>query len=429
MKNKIYVPMAVDFFHEGHAKIIKIASRYGKVIIGLLTDKAIAKYKSIPVLDYGERYKLFSKIKKVQIYKQEFHDYKKAILDVNPTHFLHADDWKFNNLKKIRSQTIKLLNKNKIKLIEPKFTEEKNIKNLKKIFNEKSSLPERRQKRLSRLLDSKFQIKAIESHNPISGIIAQNASCNKNGIKKEFDAIWSSSLTDSVSRGKPDNQSVDYSTRINGLSEIMSVTTKPVIFDLDNGGRIEHLPFLIKSLDRLGVSACIIEDKTGLKRNSLFKDQHSAQQDTIKKFTQKIKSAVQNRLNKNFLVIARIESFILGKGLNDCLKRARSYKDAGADCLMIHSKEKHPKELFQFSKKFLKGKYKDTILVAVPSTFSSTKEEDLAKNGYRIVIYANQLLRASYLSMLNTAVQLLKNSRAYESDKKITSIKEILKLT
>ena len=239
--------------------------------------------------------------------------------------------------------------------------------------------------------------------------------------------MWSSSLTDSATKGKPDNSSLDFSARISSLNDLMDSTTKPLVFDADNGGQIEHLPFLIRSLERTGVSAIIIEDKIGLKRNSLFKNQKGAKQDNPKIFAKKIQKICASRQSSDFMVIARIESFILSKGIDDALKRAEIYSKAGADAILIHSKNKSPNEIFRFANKFRKSK-NFIPLVSVPSTYSKVYEEDLIKNGFKLVIYANQLLRAAYPAMLNTAKTILENSRAYEADKKITSIEEIISL-
>jgi len=239
--------------------------------------------------------------------------------------------------------------------------------------------------------------------------------------------MWSSSLTDSVSRGMPDNQSVDYSTRTNGVNDIFNVTTKPMIFDIDNGGQLEHLPFVVKKLERLGVSAIIMEDKVGLKKNSLFADQSDVKQDSIKDFCKKIKKAKNSTVSDDFYVISRIESLILGRSVKDALNRAEAYSEAGTDCIMIHSKDKNPKSIFEFAKKFRKSKY-FRPMIAVPSTYSMTYEKDLIQNGFKVVIYANQLLRSSYFSMTRTASKILKNSRAFEADKNISSVKEILEL-
>ena len=239
--------------------------------------------------------------------------------------------------------------------------------------------------------------------------------------------MWSSSLTDSSVKGKPDNQALDFSSRFNGLGDIFDVTTKPLIFDADNGGRLEPLPFAIRTLERLGVSAIMIEDKVGLKKNSLFKDQSGAKQDSIKDFCKKIELIKKTRSSKDFLIGARIESFILGKGLNDGLKRAKAYSEAGADLILIHSKEKTPKEIFSFARIFTKTKYFKP-LVSVPSTYSKTTESMLTKNGFQIVIYANHMLRASYPAMEDAARNILKNKRSFELEKKISSVSEVINL-
>ena len=261
----------------------------------------------------------------------------------------------------------------------------------------------------------------------MTGLIVENLKIEKGDKIETFDAMWSSSLTDSTLRGKPDNQSVDYSTRISGLNEIMDVTTKPVIFDGDNGGRVEHIKFLVRSLERAGVSALVLEDKSGLKKNSLYKNQSGVKQESIKKFCKKLNVASSSKISDDFYVIARIESFILGKNLNDAINRAESYVKSGADAILIHSKEKEPKEIFDFSKKFLKSKYYRPI-VAVPSTYSKTFEKDLIKNGVKIVIYANHLLRSSYPSMVNTAKSILKDQRTFKIEKNLTPINQILDL-
>ncbi|MDC3010478.1 phosphoenolpyruvate mutase, partial [bacterium] len=281
--------------------------------------------------------------------------------------------------------------------------------------------------RLKRLISFKNIVRILESHNSLTGLIIDNLKIEKKNKNLEFDGMWSSSLTDSATKGLPDNSSLSFSARISSLNDMMDVTTKPVVFDADNGGLIEHLPYLIRSLERSGVSAIIIEDKIGLKKNSLFKNQTGAKQDKPNLFANKIKKICKNRQSNDFMVIARIESFILGKGLQDALKRAEIYSKAGADAILIHSKEKTPSQIFSFAKKFTKSKYYKP-LVSVPSTYSKVYEKDLIKHGFKLVIYANQLLRAAYPAMQNTARTILKNSRALEADKKIIPIKEIISL-
>jgi phosphoenolpyruvate phosphomutase len=276
-------------------------------------------------------------------------------------------------------------------------------------------------------MDTNKIVKILESHNSLTGLIIENLKISKGNSFSEFDGMWSSSLTDSATKGKPDNSSVDFSSRLAALNEMMEVTTKLLVFDADNGGQLEHLRFLLRSLERAGASAIIMEDKIGLKKNSLFKNQSDAQQDKPELFAKKIKLICNSRKNKDFMVIARIESFILGKGLKDALKRAEVYSKAGADAILIHSKEKTPAEIFSFAKEFKKSK-NFIPLVSVPSTYSKVYEKDLIKNGFKLVIYANQLLRAAYPAMQNVAKKILENNRAYEIENKIIPIKEIINL-
>ncbi len=346
---------------------------------------------------------------------------------IKPHYVVHGDDWRKGRQKSTRAKVIKLLKKWSGKLVEIKYTKDISIKKFKDKTFELGNNPNNRISKLKRLLDAKTYIKILECHNPLSGLIVENISFqDKSGINS-YDGMWSSSLTDSVSRGMPDNQSVDYSIRTQGVNAIMSVTTKPLIFDVDNGGQIEHLKFVVRDLERAGASAIVMEDKIGLKKNSLFKDQKGAKQDSIKNFAKKIRVAKDAANNKDFLVIARIESIILGKSINDALTRANAYSKAGADCILIHSKSDTPKEIFTFARKFKKSKYYKP-LVCVPSTYSKVKERELVKEGFKIIIYANQLLRSAYKSMNMTATNILKNKRAFEVDKNITKIKEILTL-
>ena len=428
MNNKIvYVPLAVDILHSGHLNIINRAKKYGKVVIGLLSDNAVAEYKNIPSLEYEERYKIVKNLKNVhKIIKQDTWDYSKILNSLKPDYFVHGDDWKKGIQKKTRQKVIRLLKKNKGKLIEIPYTKNISSSSIKSdLINHLT--PTSRVSILKRLIDSKKIVRILESHSPLSGLIAENMKFQRGNKTEQFDGMWSSSLTDSSLKGKPDNQSLDFSSRFNGLGDLFDVTTKPLIFDADNGGRLEHLPFTVRTLERLGVSAIMIEDKIGLKKNSLFKDQSGAKQDSIKDFCKKIDLIKETRNSKDFLIGARIESFILGKGLQDGLKRAKAYSAAGADLILIHSKENTPKEIFSFSKVFRKTRYFKP-LVSVPSTYSRTTETMLIKNGFKIVIYANQMLRASYPAMENVAKTILKNQRSFELEKKISSVKEVINL-
>lgn len=428
-KNKIvYCGLAADILHEGHINILEKASKLGDLTVGLLTDNAIASYKNLPHLNYKQREIVLRNIKFVKnVIPQNTLDYSENLIKIKPDFVVHGDDWKKGIQKNVRKKVIKVLKKWSGKLIEPKYTKNISSTNIKEKIYKVGTSPDVRRSKLKRLIFAKKIVRILESHSPLSGLIVENTKVFKDNKYQEFDGMWSSSLTDSLLRGKPDNQSVDYSTRMTGLNELLDVTTKPVIFDADNGGRLEHLPFLVKSLERMGVSAMIIEDKIGLKKNSLFDNQSEVRQDTIKNFSKKIKIAKRTKVSDDFMVIARIESFILGKNLNDAIKRAEAYVKAGVDAIMIHSKEKNPKEIFSFSNKFIKSKFYKP-LIAVPSTYSKTYEKELIKNNIKVVIYANQLLRASYPAMLKITKNILKDQRAFNSEKYLVPIKDIIKL-
>jgi len=429
MKKKIvYVGLAADILHEGHINILHQASKLGKVIVGLLTDQAISTYKKIPLLDYKQREIVLKNLKLVsKVIPQKKLDYVDNLNQVRPDFVVHGDDWKKGVQKKTRERVIKTLKKWGGKLIEPRYTKNISSSLIKSKIYKQGISPQNRVSRLKRLMDVKKIVRVIESHNALTGLIIEEMHIMQNNTRKEFDAMWSSSLTDSLTKGKPDNQSVDYSSRINGINDIMDVTTKPIIFDADNGGRIEHLSYLVKTLERLGVSAIVLEDKIGEKKNSLFLDQKNNKQDSVKNFCRKIKIAKESKISNDLMVVARVESFILGKGLKDALLRAEKYSKAGADAILIHSKLKNPSEIFEFSKKFNKSKFSKP-LIAVPSTYSKTTEKLLEKNGFKIVIYANQLLRSAYPAMVNVGKKILKNERAYDVENNITPINEIINL-
>ena len=426
--NIVYVGLAADILHEGHINLLKFASKYGDVIVGLLTDDAIASYKNIPYLNYNRRKIIVQNIKYVKkVIPQNTLSYIPNLNSIKPDFVVHGDDWKKGVQKQTRQDVIKTLNSWSGKLIEPRYTKNISSTLIKNRILEIGVSPQNRVSRLKRLISSKNIVRILESHNSLTGLIIENLKIKKKNKNIDFDGMWSSSLTDSATKGLPDNSSLSFSARISSLNDMMDVTTKPVVFDADNGGQIEHLPYLIRSLERSGVSAIIMEDKIGLKKNSLFKNQTDTKQDKPNLFANKIKKICNSRQSNDFMVIARIESFILGKGLQDALKRAEIYSKAGADAILIHSKEITPKEIFSFAKKFKKSKF-FIPLVSVPSTYSKVYEKDLTKNGFKLVIYANQLLRAAYPAMQNTAKTILKNSRAFEADKKIIPIKEIISL-
>ena len=429
-KNKIiYLTLVGDNLNDGHKNILNQAIKHGKVIVGLMTDNACIEYTSLPHFSYDERKKIilksFPSIHK--IIPQETLDYTNNLKKIKPDFVVHGNDWKKGFQKRIRSKVIKQIKKWGGRLIEVPYTYNIPFSENRKQFLQSSTTSEIRKFKLSRLLKLKKIVKILEAHNPIGGLIIDNLNIDHEKKYDEFDGVWCSSLTDSSSRGKPDNMSLDLTTRANWLSEMFEVTSKPVVYDADNGGNIEHLKFLSRRLEKLGVSAIVIEDKIGVKRNSLFKDQSNTKLDSIPGFVNKIKTIKKSRISKNFLIIARLESLIVKRGMKDALKRAENYSKAGADLILIHSKEKTSKEIFKFAKLFKKSKFFKP-LVAVPSTYSSVKESELIKHGFKLVIYANHLLRASYFSMVETAKTILKFQRSKETEKKIISIKKIIEL-
>ena len=428
VKKIAYVGLSADILHKGHINILKTARKYGEVYVGLLTDQAIASYKNIPYLDYEKRKVILENIKYVKkVVPQYTLDYVENLNLIKPDYVIHGDDWKTGVQKETRNRVIEALKQWSGKLIEPKYTKDISSTLIKKEMSNLISSPENRISRLKRLFKSKDIIRILESHSPLTGMIIEKINIKKDNKTISFDGMWSSSLTDSATKGLPDNSSLSFSSRIVSLNDLMDVTTKPLVFDADNGGQIEHLPFLIRSLERSGVSAIIMEDKIGLKKNSLFKNQKDTKQDKPELFAKKIKKICSLRQCQDFMVIARIESFIVGKGLSDAINRAEIYAKAGADAILIHSKQKTPAEIFSFADKFKKSKY-FVPLVCVPSTYSKVYEKDLIKKGFKLVIYANQLLRAAYPAMKQTARTILENQRAFEADKKIIPINEILNL-
>lgn len=430
MKTKnIYIGLSLDIIHHGHINLINKAKNIGRLTVGLFTDKAIASHKRLPLLQYEDRKKILENIKGVyKVVPQNEWNYSSNILKYKPDIMVHGDDWKLSEEgKKLREDTMKALKKINATLIEIPYTKNVSSEILQSKMFQQGLIQSTRQSYLKRLIELKDICRILETHSPLSAIIAEKTNfINKNGKKIEFDGFWSSSLTDSTLRGKPDIEVLDLNQRLSNINDIFDVTTKPLIMDIDTGGKIEHLEINIKTLERSGVSAVIMEDKKGLKKNSLFGAEVKQEQESVKEFSKKI-ALGKKATNKDLMLIARVESLILNKPISDALRRACSYIDSGADGIMIHSRAKTPKEIFQFSKKFKKI-YPNTPLVAVPSSYNKVKENQLIDNGFNIVIYANHMLRASYPSMRKVALDILKNKRSYESDNSLLSIKDILDL-
>lgn len=431
--SKVYIGMSADLLHPGHLNIIENARKYagknGEVVVGLLTDKAIAGYKRLPYMTWEQRKKIIENVKGIsRVIPQETLDYVPNLKLEKPDYVIHGDDWKSGIQAQTRKSIIEVMAQWGGKVIDIPYTKGISSTQLNASLREIGVTPDIRFNRFKRLLESKNIVRAMEAHNGLSGLIVEQTQVETNGKKEEFDAIWISSLTQATAKAKPDNGFLDASTRIAALSEILDVTTKPIIYDGDNGGPSEHFIFTIHELERLGISAIIIEDKIGLKKNSLFGTEVKQEQDTIENFCNKISLGKINQITDNFMIIARIESLILEQGMNDAITRAKAYLDAGADGIMIHSKSKTFDEIREFAQLYDKLPNKK-ILVVVPSTYDSVTEEELMANNINVVIYANQLLRAAYPAMVNVAQSILKHHRAKEvSDKYCMPIKDIINL-
>lgn len=427
-KKIVYVAMSIDLVHPGHLNIINEASKLGEVIIGLLTDKAIASFKRVPIMEYKDRFKVVSALKNVsKVMPQNTHDYRPNLRKIKPAYVIHGDDWKSGVQKKIRTNVINELKKWNGKLVEIPYT--KGISTTKLIDTERKigTTPDIRRKALSRCLNSRSLTKFIDIHSGLSGLIAEKTKLITNGKIEEFDGMWASSLTNTAVKGKPDIEAVDLTERLQLINEVLEITTKPIVYDADTGGKIEHFIFTVRTLERLGVSGLIIEDKIGLKKNSIFEKKVFQKQESIKNFSKKINAGKNAKTTDDFFIIARIESLVLEKGIKDAVIRAKAYIKAGADAIMIHSIDKTPKEIFKFCKIYNEFKNRKPLIV-VPTTFNSVKEKELIKHGVNMVIYANHLFRSIYPNMLTTAKTILKFNRSKEAEKNLMTINEILNL-
>ena len=425
---KIYTCFCTDIIHEGHLNVLNEASKYGEVIVGVLSDQAVIKYLRFFTIDEKERVKMIENlpnVSKVVLQNNIFYD--EIFDELKPDFVIHGDNWQKGHLKVIRDNVCSLCAKYGSKLIELSYTNNENISRIDAKMKEKLAMPEFRRARLKKLLKLCPIVKTIEVHSGLTGLIAEKTVVSSPKGLAQFDAMWISSLCDSTQKGKPDIELVDLSSRFNTINEIMEVTTKPIIFDGDTGGMIEHFVYAVRSLERMGVSAVIIEDKTGLKKNSLFGTEVEQTQDDIEHFCAKIKAGKNAQLTDDFMIIARIESLILEAPMDDALLRAKEYVKAGSDAIMIHSRKKDPREIYEFCDKFRSFDSK-TPLVVVPTSFNEASEDELASHGVNIVIYANQLTRSAFLAMQGTAKDILLNHRAKEVDDRLMPIKDIISL-
>lgn len=425
---KVYVGMSADLIHPGHLNILKVASELGHVTVGVLTDSAIASYKRLPYMNYEQRADIVSNLKSVsEVIPQSTLDYSENLKALKPDYVVHGDDWKDGIQQQTRQIVIDTLAEWGGELVEVPYTQGISSTALNEAVKELGTTPQIRLSSLRRLLKAKPLVRFLDIHNALSGLIIEHTKVEVDGVSREFDGMWGSSLTDSTAKGKPDIEAVDVSSRISTLSEVLEVTTKPIIYDADTGGQTEHFKFTVRTLERLGVSAVIIEDKTGLKKNSLFGNEVPQTQDSIENFSHKISEAKRAQVTDDFMVIARIESLILEAGMEDAIIRAKAFLQAGADGIMIHSRRKEPAEILEFCRQYAEIPDRKTLVV-VPSSYNTITEDELEKAGANVVIYANQLLRSAFPAMQSTAQSILKHSRSLECDESMLSIKEILNL-
>lgn len=425
---KVYVSMSADIIHQGHLNVINEARNLGDVIVGLHTDDVIRGYWRNPIMKYEERKLVVNNIKGVvSVIPQDSLDQVTNLMELKPDYVVHGDDWLEGSQKELRERVIDAIKEWGGELVEVPYTHGVSISKLDEELMQIGITPQKRMKSLKELIYSKKPVRILEAHNGLTGLIVEKTKVEKNGKIKEFDGMWISSLCDSTAKGKPDIELVDLTSRLNTINDILEVTRKPIIVDGDTGGQIEHFVYTVKTLERLGVSAIIIEDKTGLKKNSLFGTDVTQTQDTIEHFSDKIRAGREARATSDFMIISRIESLIAGAGMDDAINRAKAYIEAGTDGIMIHSKEKDGKEIVEFCRRY--NEFKNRVpLIVVPTSYNFMKEDELVELGINVIIYANHLLRSAYPAMVNTAKSILENERSKEASANCMPIKEILTL-
>lgn len=428
MEKRVYLGLTADIIHPGIINIINEGAKHGQLIIGLLTDSAIVSHKRLPYLTYEQRKQVVENIKGVsEVVPQEDWSYIPNLKKLKPDFIIHGDDWKSGSLSKIRDEVIEVMKEWGGEVIEVPYTKGINSSALASNMHSIGTTPEIRMKTLRRLIEAKPIVRIMEAHSGLSGLIIENLEVQKDDGIHRYDGMWSSSLTDSTSKGKPDIEAVDLTTRLQGLTDILECTTKPIIFDGDTGGKTEHFVFTVRTLERNGVSAIIIEDKVGLKKNSLFGTEAKQELADVENFCHKISEGKKAQVTKDFMIIARLESLIAGHSVDEALERAFAYVKAGADGVMIHSKEKHGNDIKEFCERFRK-EYEKVPIVLVPTTYNQFTEKELASWGANIIIYANHMLRASYPAMLKAAQTILEAERSLEVNDMCLSIKQILEL-
>ena len=424
----VYTCFCTDVIHDGHLNIIEKAHQRGKVIVGCLSDEALIRYNRFPTVSQDERLQLYRSIDGVEeVVLQNDMLYDDVIARLRPDYIVHGDNWLQGPERAIRDHVEALVAAYGGELIDVPYTYSDKVKKIDLQLREKLAMPEYRRKCLRQLIRMTPVVKVLEAHSGLTGLIVEKTVVEHDGKLDQFDAMWVSSLCDSTAKGKPDIELVDMTSRFRTIDDIMEVTTKPIIFDGDTGGLAEHFVYTVRSLERMGVSAIIIEDKKGLKKNSLFGTEVEQTQASIEEMSAKIAAGKRAQLTDDFMIIARIESLILEKGMEDALARARAFVQAGADGIMIHSRRKDPAEIVEFCDRF-RAEDEDTPIVVVPSSFNTITEEELAGHGVNIVIYANQLTRSAFPAMQRTAEDILRYHRAKEVDERLMPIKQIITL-
>lgn len=429
MNKKVYIGMCADIIHPGHLNIISKGRELGYVIIGLLTDQAIASYKRIPLMTFEQRKAVVQNLVGVdEVVAQETLDYSANLLAIKPDFVIHGDDWTTGVQAATRQRVIDVLKQWNGQLVEVSYTQGISSTDLVKSVRNQGITPQQRLGLLRRSMAVKPIVRIMEVHSGLCGLIVENtASKDSNGRNLSFDGVWMSSLTSSVVKGKPDIEAVDLTARLQIVHDVLESTSRPIVFDGDTGGLPEVFSYTVRTLERFGVSAVIIEDKTGAKRNSLFQDQTSQVQSSIEDFSDKIRIGKQSQVTEDFMIIARIESLVLGKGIQDSLERAKAYIQAGADGIMIHSKMSDAKDILEFASLYNQLD-KKVPLISVPTTYSSITVDELQAAGFSMVIYANHMLRSAYPAMVRTVSSILENGRTFEIEDQIMPVGQLLNL-
>ena len=427
----VYVGISSDILHEGILNVIEKASELGEVTVGILSDEVVAAYKRVPLLDFKARKRVYENVKGVsRVVEQATLSYRENLLALRPDYVVHGDDWRSGAQSAVRQEVIDTLAEWGGELVEVPYTKGISASSLESDLKAFYGSPDSRRGSLRKLLKLKPCLRVIEASNGLSGLIVESASVvdEETGAVRSFDGMWVSSLCDSSFKGKPDIELVDFTSRVNTIEEIMEVTTKPVILDGDTGGKTEHFVHNVKTLERIGVSAVIIEDKTGLKQNSLFGTDVPQVQDDPVAFAEKIAAGKKAQRTRDFMIFARIESLIAKAGMEDALERARVYLErGGADGIMIHSKEKDGSEILEFLRRF-RAEWPEVPVILVPTSYNQFTEDELSEAGANIVIHANHLLRAAYLAMKDVSECILEHGRSKEADELCLPIKEVLTL-